>query len=112
MDAVTVGQCAHTLKQRVVFPDREDEQRPVGVRHANRLRLRPGDIGAATRRRLYRESATRDDVLAIVRRRRDAVREYLEWAKANDDEQWTFRIHARPDIARAAEAATLFPDAW
>jgi hypothetical protein len=44
--------------------------------------------------------------------RQDEVREYLEWAKANDNEQWTFRMHARPDIARAAEAAKLFPEEW
>ena len=67
---------------------------------------------AATRRRLYRESATSDDLFAIVGQRREAVREYLEWAKMNDNEQWTFRMHARPDIARAAEAAALFPEAW
>ncbi len=67
---------------------------------------------AATRRRLYRESATRDNLFAIVEQRRDAVREYLEWAKANDNQQWTFRMHARPDIARAAEAAALFADDW
>jgi hypothetical protein len=67
---------------------------------------------AATRRRLYRESATRDDLIALVDQRRDSVREYLEWAKANDNDQWTFRMHARPDIARAAEAGTLFADDW
>jgi hypothetical protein len=67
---------------------------------------------AATRRRLYRESATRDDLFAIVDQRREQVREYLVWASANDNEEWTFRMHARPDIARAAEAAALFPGDW
>jgi hypothetical protein len=67
---------------------------------------------AASRRRLYRESASREDLFSIVEKRHEQVREYLEWAKANDNEQWTFRMHARPDIARAAEAAALFPDDW
>src|SRR5207248_11229538 len=67
---------------------------------------------AAARRRLYRESVTRDDLFAIVRSRREAVREYLEWAKANDNNQWTFRMGARPDITRAAETAALFPGDW
>jgi hypothetical protein len=40
----------------------------------------------------------------IVERRREALHNYLEWAKANDNEQWTFRMSARPDIRRAAGA--------
>jgi hypothetical protein len=67
---------------------------------------------AAIRRRLYRESANRDHLFEIVERRREPLRNYLEWAKANDNEQWTFRMSARPDIRRAAEAAALFPDEW
>jgi hypothetical protein len=67
---------------------------------------------AATRRRLYREPETRDDLFAIVEQRRDQVRDYLQWAKDSDNEQWTHRMHARPDIARAAEAAALFADDW
>jgi hypothetical protein len=59
---------------------------------------------AAIRRRLYRESANRDQLFEIVERRREALHNYLEWAKANDNEQWTFRMSARPDIRRAAEA--------
>jgi hypothetical protein len=67
---------------------------------------------ASTRRRLYRESATHEDLLDVVGRRRESVRDYLEWAKANDNQQWTFRMSARPDIKRAAEAAELYPDDW
>jgi hypothetical protein len=67
---------------------------------------------AAIRRRLYRESANRDQLFEIVERRREALHNYLEWAKANDNEQWTFRMSARPDIRRAAEATALFPDDW
>lgn len=67
---------------------------------------------AARRRRLYRESASPHELLEMAERRRDAVREYLEWAKANDTEQWTFRMSARPDIRRAAESAALFPEGW
>jgi hypothetical protein len=60
---------------------------------------------AAIRRRLYRESANRDQLFEIVERRREALHNYLEWAKANDNEQWTFRMSARPGIRRAACAA-------
>jgi hypothetical protein len=67
---------------------------------------------AGLRRRLYRESATRADLLSIVEQRSEEVREYLEWAKANDNEKWTFRMHARPDLARAAQSAALFGDQW
>jgi hypothetical protein len=67
---------------------------------------------ASTRRRLYRESASREDLLELVARRREPVRDYLEWAKANDNDKWTFRMSARPDITRAAQVGRLFPDDW
>jgi hypothetical protein len=67
---------------------------------------------ASARHRLYRESASREDLLETVERRQEAVRDYLEWAKANDNEQWTFRMSARPDIKRAAEATERYPDDW
>ena len=47
-----------------------------------------------------------------MERRRDQVREYLVWAKANDGEDWTFRMAARPDIEHAAEAADAFAEWW
>jgi hypothetical protein len=55
---------------------------------------------------------SRDELLARVDERTEAVRAYLLWARDNDNDQWTFRMHARPDIARAAAAAKLFPDDW
>jgi hypothetical protein len=51
---------------------------------------------------------TRDELLALVDRRADAVRAYLEWAREHDEH----RLEARPDIPAAAEAARMFPKPW
>jgi hypothetical protein len=36
----------------------------------------------------------------------------LEWAKKNDDDQWSYRMLERSDIPAAAEASELFPRKW
>jgi len=54
----------------------------------------------------------RDELLALVEQRADAVRAYLEWARDNDTEQWSARMSERPDIRRAAETLKLFPEDW
>jgi uracil-DNA glycosylase len=61
---------------------------------------------------LTRGELTRDDLLALVDQRAEAVRAYLEWARENDNEQWSFRMRERPDIPDAAEAVALFPQRW
>ncbi len=66
----------------------------------------------AARRRLYRESARRDELLMLVERRRTEVRNYLEWARAHDGDGSTYRMTERPDIRRAGEAARLFAEPW
>jgi len=54
----------------------------------------------------------RDELFALVDDRADAVREYLLWARENDNEQRSFRMTARPDIAEAATVAEEFADRW
>lgn len=54
----------------------------------------------------------RDEFLALVDQRADAVRAYLDWARENDTEQWSFRMSERPDVRRAAESVELFPEDW
>ncbi len=54
----------------------------------------------------------RDELLALVDERADAVRDYLLWARDNDNDQWSFRTRERPDIRRAAEALELFAEDW
>jgi hypothetical protein len=49
------------------------------------------------------------ELLARVDERRDSVRDDLEWAKKNDDDQWSYRALERSDIPDAAEASELFP---
>lgn len=53
-----------------------------------------------------------EELLALVDKRVEAVRDYLLWARANDNEQWSFRMTARTDIGLAAEAAKAFPEPW
>lgn len=53
-----------------------------------------------------------DELFARVDERAEAVRDYLLWARAHDDEQDTLRMSARPDIRHAAEAAEAFPERW
>lgn len=60
---------------------------------------------------------TRDDLLALVDRRRLEIRKYLEWAFANErsaksNGAGSWRMGARPDIRDAVEAAGSFPEAW
>jgi hypothetical protein len=61
---------------------------------------------------LTRDELTRDEFLALVDQRAEAVRAYLDWARANDNERWSFRMRERPDIPDADEAAGLFPERW
>jgi hypothetical protein len=51
-----------------------------------------------------------EEPFALVDKRADAVRDYLLWARANDNEQWSFRMTARTDIGLAAEASKAFPE--
>ena len=62
---------------------------------------------------------TREELVALVDERRDAVRAYLDWAlanerraAANDKPQWSMRMENRPDIRDAKDAADLFPEQW
>lgn len=61
---------------------------------------------------MTRGALTVAELLERVDERFDAVREYLVWARDNDNEQWSFRMTERPDIARAAETINLFPEDW
>lgn len=54
----------------------------------------------------------RDELFALVDERADAVRDYLLWVREKDNEQATFRMSARPDIADAATAAEAFAEQW
>jgi len=54
----------------------------------------------------------RNELLAVVDERREEVRAYLEWAKENDNDEWSYRMAERPDIQDAAEAAGLFSEDW
>lgn len=55
---------------------------------------------------------SREELLALVDERADAVRDYLLWAQAHDSEDGSHRMLERPDIADAAKAAELFPEQW
>jgi hypothetical protein len=52
------------------------------------------------------------ELFALVTERADSLRAYLEWARENDNEESSFRMRERPDIADAADAAGLFPEQW
>jgi hypothetical protein len=52
------------------------------------------------------------ELLARVDERRDSVRDDLEWAKKNDDDQRSYGALERSDIPDAAEASELFPEKW
>ncbi len=61
---------------------------------------------------MKRPRLERAELFAFVDERADAVRDYLLWARENDNEQRSFRMTARPDIAEAAAAAEEFAERW
>jgi hypothetical protein len=54
----------------------------------------------------------RDELMALVDKRRDDVRNYLRWARHNDNEKGGYRMAEREDIKDAERAARLFPEPW
>lgn len=54
----------------------------------------------------------REELLALIDERADAVRDYLLWARRHDSEEGSMRMSARPDLRHAAEAAEEFPEQW
>jgi hypothetical protein len=54
----------------------------------------------------------RDELMALVDKRKDQIRRYLGWARQNDNEKDSYRMADRDDIKEAKRAAELFPEPW
>jgi hypothetical protein len=53
-----------------------------------------------------------DELFDQVDNRAESVREYLLWSRENDNEERSFRMTKRPDIAEAKRAAKVFVEPW
>jgi hypothetical protein len=52
------------------------------------------------------------ELFALVDERRDAIRAFLEWARAHETNGQSMYLANRPDIADARRAGSLYPEAW